>query len=103
MKAGIFSIKRTGLLLVAFMLVNIMLYGATFTAATNGSWSVSTTWVGGVAPSFTTSDQIVIPSGITVTLDNNVAVSGVLSSLTINGMLSSTSNMSLTIVALGTV
>ncbi|MCD6065844.1 MAG: hypothetical protein K0S33_670 [Bacteroidetes bacterium] len=63
-----------------------------FTAVTSGNWSSTTTW-GGIAPGTTVSNQdIIIPVGITVTLDQDVTFSGLISSFTVDGTLSSTSS-----------
>ena len=70
---------------------------STFTAVTSGNWSSSTTW-GGSAPSYEIStDHVVIPVGINVTMDNSVTFSGGLSELYVSGTLSSASNTFLTI------
>lgn len=75
---------------------------ATYTATASGNWSAGATW-GGTAPSFNlTTDQVVIPSGITVTMDNSVTVTGATASVTVAGTLSSGSSASLTLGALGT-
>jgi len=91
------SLKKFGLLLVITMLTSTSAFSAAFTAVASGSWSSSATW-GGTAPSSNiTLDQIVIPSGITVDLDNNVTINGALASLDVAGTLSTTSNADLTI------
>lgn len=62
---------------------------ATFTAAVSGSWSSSTTWGGGGSPAFNlSSDQVIIPNGINVTLDSSLHINGVLASVLLNGTLS---------------
>lgn len=68
-----------------------------FTAVTSGNWSSAATW-GGIAPTATVSNQdIIIPSGITVTLDTDATFSGLLNSFSVNGTLSNTSNNGITI------
>lgn len=70
---------------------------ATFTALTSGNWSSAATW-GGTAPSSIISiDDIVIPAGITVTLDQNVEFEGALSSLEVMGVLKSSTTSILTL------
>ncbi len=89
------------LLLIATM-VSGLSYGAIFTATTSGSYSSSTTWAGGAAPSATvTLDQIIIPAGLTVSLDNPVTLNGALAQLTVNGNVTTANNSSLTL-GLGT-
>lgn len=63
---------------------------ATYTAAASGNWSDGATW-GGTAPgSSLTLDNIIIPAGITVTLDTDVDFDGgLLFSFQVNGTLSS--------------
>lgn len=70
---------------------------ATFTALTSGNWSSAATW-GGSAPSNIISlDEIIIPAGITVTLDQDVDIDGALSSLEVMGTLKSTTTNTLTV------
>ncbi|MDZ4745398.1 MAG: hypothetical protein SGJ05_05290 [bacterium] len=60
-------------------------------------WSAATTW-GVAAPAFNnTLDQIIIPAGITVTMDNNASINGAPASLTVNGTLTSNAASTLTI------
>jgi hypothetical protein len=84
--------------IILFLFLNIAIQGfsTAFTAVSSGDWSNSATW-GGTAPSFNNSaDQVIIPSGITVTLDNDLVINGTTSLLTVNGVLISSSNTSLT-------
>lgn len=46
--------------------ISISSYSATITATASGDWNVGATWVGGIAP--TNADDVVIPTGITVTI-----------------------------------
>ena len=92
---------RSIMLLTAMFVLNNM-FAATFTAVASGNWSSAVTW-GGSAPSFSVNDdQITIPSGITVTLDNDLTVNGLLAELTVNGTLNSSNTTSFNIIA-GTV
>ncbi|MBL7975322.1 MAG: hypothetical protein JNJ85_10440, partial [Candidatus Kapabacteria bacterium] len=45
----------------------------TRTATSSGNWSLTSTWSGGVVP--TATDNVTVPSGITVTIDNTTATS----------------------------
>lgn len=63
------------------------------TAVASGNWSSAATW-GGTAPGTNVSStDINIPSGITVTLDQEVTFSGLLNSFTVNGSLTGSSSM----------
>src|SRR6478736_6289233 len=70
---------------------------AAFTAVTSGNWSNPATW-GGAAPTATVSNEnIIIPSGITVTLDADITFSGLLSNFTVDGSLTSTTGNGITV------
>lgn len=69
--------------------------GAAYTAGTSGNFSSTTTWVGGVVPpSNVGANDIIISSGVTVTLDVNLVLSSSFSLLQLqgNGRLASTSS-----------
>lgn len=73
--------------------VGILISGAAnaFTAVTSGNWSSAATW-GGTAPGANVSNaDIIIPAGITVTLDQDVTFSGLLNQFQVAGTLSSNS------------
>jgi hypothetical protein len=73
-------------------------YAATFTAVASGNFSSTATWTGGVVPPSTILlDQVIIPAGITVNLDNDLAINGILSQLDVQGTLTATNNSSLTV------
>jgi len=97
MKNSTFSIqKKVTAGLMALMLTSSM-YAAVFTAVSSGNYSSTATWSGGVAPSaFVLLDQIVIPSGITVNLNNDITLNGALASLDVAGTLSTSNSSSLT-------
>lgn len=80
-------------LAILFSLVGYVASAATYTAVLNGNWSSSATW-GGAAPgsSISGADIINIPAGFTVNLDNSVAISNSLATLTVGGTLSSSSS-----------
>lgn len=72
----------------------------TYTAVASGNFSSYATW--GITPptGIITADQVIIPAGITVTLDNNVTFSG-LSELSVNGTLTSSTNATAIIMTAG--
>jgi len=93
--------KKVTAMLVALMLTSSM-YAAVFTAVASGNYNSTATWSGGVAPpAFVLLDQIVIPAGITVNLNNDITLNGALASLNVAGTLS-TSNSSSIAMTLGT-
>lgn len=97
MKRNLFNLKKSGILAVVFVIFNSYSSAATFTAVASGNWSSSVTW-GGTAPSLSnTTDQITIPSGISVTMDNDVVLNGALTQITVNGTLTSSSSTTLTV------
>ncbi len=62
---------------------------ATYTAIASGNFSSAATWQGGLVPPVSLSnDDVIIPSGMNVVLDQSVDLSGATSVLTINGTLS---------------
>jgi hypothetical protein len=83
---------------VMCMLFSVKNYAATITATVSGNWSSAATWSGGTAGATVGGlDNIVIPAGITVTLDMDVQVTSVLSSISVSGNLNSTASHSLMI------
>lgn len=75
-------------------------HAATITATVSGNWSSSSTWSGGSPGNSITTDNVVIPAGINVTMDMDIQVS-TLGSIAVSGSLTSTSSNSLTIGSLG--
>lgn len=75
------------LLLLAAMLVQITANAITYTAILSGSFSSTATWAGGlIPPSLISADDIVIPVGINITLDQDQSISGT-GSLQVDGTL----------------
>ena len=98
-KAGLVAILLTGL--------GQFVFAATYTASVSGNWSSSATW-GGTAPgaSISGADNLIINSGVTVTLDENVTLSNASASLAVAGALTGTSNLTInggTLTGAGTV
>ncbi|HLG33868.1 MAG TPA: T9SS type A sorting domain-containing protein [Bacteroidia bacterium] len=96
---NMFTFKKIWLIAMLMMLTGTVSYGATFTAVASGNWSSTTTWGGSVPPLTITSDQVIISSGINVTMDNNATLNGALALMDVEGTLSSSSNATLTVVA----
>jgi hypothetical protein len=93
------SIKTTAILMLVVILTGSSAFAAAFTAVASGSWSSTTTW-GGTAPANTiTSDQIIIPAGITVSLGNNVSINGATASLAVLGSLTDNATDTLALTA----
>ncbi len=84
----------------ALMICSVASYAATITATVSGNWSASSTWSGGTPGNNISLDNVVIPAGITVTMDMDVQFTGLLSSLSVNGSLNSTTTNSLTVTSL---
>lgn len=81
------TIKSTCLLMAAVLLMGAQANATTFTALASGSFSSTSTWAGGIVPvSLTTGDNIIIGSGINITLDQDITLSSG-SSMNIDGML----------------
>lgn len=99
MSRRITFIKKCGVLFFALMIMQVAVKAATFTAVASGNFSSAATW-GGTAPSTNVLlDNIIIPSGVTVNLDQNLTINGLLSSLDVNGTLTSSSNSALILTA----
>lgn len=85
----LFKIALTGIVLQAGI---TSANAATFTAVASGNFNSAATW-GGVAPSANiVIDNIVIPSGITVTMTEDLTMNGLLASLNVNGTLDASAN-----------
>ncbi len=98
MKNNILNSIRFVFLFMMMTILNNCVYSTAFTAAASGDWSSSTTW-GGSVPSFNNlGDQVTIPSGITVMLDNDYSMDGMLAQLTVNGALNSSSGTDLHLI-----
>lgn len=84
----------TALLLVGSSYASM---ATTYTAAISGNWSSAITWAGS-APGFniTGADDVVIPAGVTVTLDNNLTVNNASATLSVVGSLTGANDLNLT-------
>jgi hypothetical protein len=103
MKTFTLSIKKSLSLALLSLLLTSVSFAATFTASVSGNYSSTATWLGGVVPPTTlVTDQVIIPSGITVNMDNNVTLNGALAQLNVDGTLATFNSSSLTL-NLGTV
>ncbi len=83
----------------ALMMCSVASYAATITATVSGNWSSASTWSGGTAGTNINLDNVVIPAGITVTMDVDVQFTSLLSSLSVNGTLMSGTTNSLTMTS----
>ncbi|MCE3294514.1 MAG: hypothetical protein K0R65_228 [Crocinitomicaceae bacterium] len=94
MKKQVLKPFRPGLFIAAAMLVIQFFsvsFAATFTAVASGNWSSSATW-GGVVPSLNNlADQITIPAGLTVTMDDNISLNGITAQINVMGTLNASS------------
>ncbi len=95
MKRNFTNYCKTGVLLLSILFTSIAANALTYTAVASGNFSSSTTWGGGTPPNTLLLDNIVIPSGINVNLDQNITISGILTSMDVDGSLTSTSNTAL--------
>lgn len=100
MKKHLLNPVKAGLLLAASLLVCGFASATTYTAVASGNWSNGATW-GGSAPPFTlgATDQVNIGIGITVTMDNNVTLNGLLSAINVSGTLDAASNITLDVMS----
>lgn len=89
MKRNLSNLKKSVILLAVFLIIDNFASAATFTAVASGNWSSSATWGGSAPSSSNTIDQITIPSGISVNMDNDVILNGVLTQINVNGTLTS--------------
>lgn len=98
MKKIFTNFKKISLGIFALVLFTSNANAITYTATQSGNWSSALTWGGAGSPGSTvgTVDNVVIPIGITVTLDMDVTVSSLVSYINVAGSLTSTTN-SLTI------
>ena len=92
------KIKKTSLSIFASVLLTGSIQATTYTATQSGNWSSALTWGGAGSPGNTvgTVDNVIIPAGMAVTMDMDVAVTSLASYITVTGTLTSTTN-SLTI------
>jgi MSHA biogenesis protein MshQ len=92
-------LKKISLTLIMLVLTKVG-YSASFTAVSSGDFSNNATWAGSVAPaSLVLIDQIFIPVGIDVNLDNDLSINALAAQLDVNGTLTTNNNSSLTINA----
>lgn len=97
MKKNTINFTKTIAMAFALLLITSKGNAAIYKAIASGKWSSSTTW-DTTAPSYTnTGDVITIPSGITVTLDNNLTINGASAVVSVMGKLTSASGIKVTI------
>jgi hypothetical protein len=99
---NISTLKRVALATTVAAFIGNSAQAITYTAVASGNFSSSTTWSGGLTPPSTLLiDAVVIPSGITVTLDQNQMLNGTLSNFTVNGTLASSTSAGNSLVLTG--
>jgi lipopolysaccharide export system protein LptA len=88
MKRIITQTKTMLFAMTALLLISSQLKAATYTAILSGSFSNTATWSGGIAPpiSLQSGDIVIIPSGITISLDQNLSLASS-TSLDVDGVL----------------
>lgn len=97
MKTQLRILLRMGIFLSAIFFYSISTKALPYTCVNSGNWSNPATW-GGIAPPFNlTADQILIPAGKTVTLDNDCTCNGLLATLTVLGTLDCLAGKTLTL------
>src|SRR6185437_1709673 len=98
MKNNFTEFKKMSLGIFASVLLTGSIQATTYTATQSGNWSSALTWGGAGSPGSTvgTVDNVIIPVGMAVTMDMDVAVTSLASYITVTGTLTSTTN-SLTI------
>lgn len=92
---------KTGLLFVAaILLTSTQLNAATYTAILSGAFSNTATWSGGIVPplQLQSGDAVVIPSGVTISLDQNLSLASN-TSLDIDGALTGGSGYALVLTS----
>jgi len=100
MKNNLLKGTKIGLtMLAATLSINYATAGA-YTAVASGNWSNTATWGGAVPHFILNSDQITIGTGIVVTMDSTIEMTGTGTTLALTGTLTSTTNS--IIVAAGT-
>jgi hypothetical protein len=89
------TLIKTGFAMMASVALSLSANATIFTASTNGNFSATSTWTGGIAPTanLTTADQIIISTGVTVNLDEDVIINNATAQLTVNGTLSGTNSL----------
>ncbi|MBK9249910.1 MAG: T9SS type A sorting domain-containing protein [Ignavibacteria bacterium] len=85
-------------LILLFIFTTTNSYGIKFTAIKSGNYSNPAIWDLGIAPPFTNDSNVVyIPALITINLDSNLVYEGVSAALVIDGYITSTKNISITL------
>lgn len=73
-------------------------YADVFTASNSGDFTSSSTWAGGIVPpTILLLDQIEIPSGISVNMNTNIEINGLLATMNVDGSVTSSNASALTL------
>ncbi len=96
MRRMITQTKTMLLLATAMILTSAQLNAATYTAILSGAFSNTATWSGGIVPplQLQSGDDVIIPSGITISLDQNLTLTSS-TSLDVDGALTGGSGYAL--------
>ena len=97
MKKGLRISIKSVIFLLAILAFNFTVKALPYTAVNSGNWSNPATWGGIVPPTNISLDQITIPAGKTVTMDQDCNCNGLLASLNVMGTLNSTADKILTL------
>ncbi len=92
------AVLRSLFILLLFVFTTTNSYSIKYTAIKSGNYSNPAIWDLGVAPPITNDSNVVfIPSLFTINLDSNLVYEGVSAALVIDGYLTSTKNISITL------
>ena len=92
------TLFKAAILTVILVGIGFTSYATSYTAAVSGNWTSAATWgvTGSPAGNITAADAIIIPIGITVTLDTDVIMNNAGATLAVAGSLTGTLNLSVT-------
>ncbi len=88
-----FVLQKIGFV-IALVSASIYTQAKTFTAVASGDWSSNATWQGSDAPGnvIGAGDQVIISTGLTVDLNSDIEIDGLLARLDVEGTLNAANN-----------